>query len=73
MTAALTLRFDDGTEKVIELEKAIELDLGPRAKKSLEFRETSKGSWIMTFTSTLMEGRKLAKDFLSVSKNGSVA
>lgn len=64
--AKLTVYFDDGTSKDIVLEKAIEIDTA--GKQELSFRETAKG-WVMTFTKSILDGKKLGKKFIECSKN----
>lgn len=66
MTANLTIEFEDGTTKTIQLERAFEIDTTPPLKQSIEFRETNKG-WVMSFTKPLFEGKKFKS--IQVSKN----
>lgn len=66
MTALLTISFDDGTTKQIVVDKAIEVDTSS-TQQELSFRRTKKG-WVMAFTKSLLDGKKLANDFLTASK-----
>lgn len=67
MTATLKINFDDGSSKEITLHKAIEMRVGPERKQSIEFRETSDGTWVMAFTSPLFESKKFSN--IEVFKN----
>jgi hypothetical protein len=69
MSALLTLRFDDGTERVITLKNSIEMNVSPERKQSIEFRETNDGVWVMAFTKPVLQGKKLAVNFLEVRKD----
>lgn len=59
MTARLTIEFEDGSSKVIELAKAVEIDLPAGRPQSIDLRQTNNGSWVMAFTKALFEGKKL--------------
>lgn len=58
-TAILTLTFEDGHQQHIRIKGTIELGVTPQAKQSIEFRETSGGSWVMAFTKPIFNGRKI--------------
>lgn len=64
--AKLTLSFDDGTTKEIIIDRVLQFDV-PGA--SIGFNQQPKdGTWYMHFKTGLFEGKKLADDFLTVSK-----
>lgn len=65
--AKLDLKYEDGTEKNIILEKVIEINV-PNYNE-ICFRETKDKTWIMTITNSMLkEESLLADDFLQVSK-----
>ena len=66
MTATLTITFDDGSSRQITVEKAVEVNTSTEFQE-LSFRSTRKG-WVMAFTKSLFEGKKLADNFLNASK-----
>jgi hypothetical protein len=57
----LTLTFKDGTTKTIELKNAIEIDVKGPHKQSIEFRQTNGDTWIMSFTKSFFDGKKISK------------
>ena len=59
MKASLTLDFEDGSQTVLTLSKAIEINTLPQTKQSLCFNQTSKGDWVMSFTKAMFEGKKI--------------
>ncbi len=65
--AILSLIFDDGTTKEIELIKCIVSD--HQGKEEIAFRQSHNG-WIMYVTEKTLRGKKLASDlFLTVNKD----
>lgn len=66
MTATLSINFEDGTSKQIELTSVIEMRITPERRQSLEFRETTKG-WVMAYTTPLFEDKKISD--ISIYKN----
>ena len=53
----MSIEFEDGSIKEIELNRAIEIDIPPTRKQSIAFGETKNG-WLMSFTKPLFEGKK---------------
>jgi hypothetical protein len=58
-TATVTINFEDGTTKEIKLNYAVEINTSADKLKCLEIRETRSGEWILSFTASLFEGKKL--------------
>lgn len=69
LKAKLFLNYEDGSWLRIDLDHVIEIDIAEGRKQSIEFRQT-KDNWIMSITKPLLQDRKLAKDFITVSKIG---
>lgn len=67
MTATLEINYEDGSKETILLEKVIELQLPDDRPKSLSFNQTTKGTWLMTITKNLFNGKKF--DNVYCSKN----
>ncbi len=65
-TATVILTFDDGSQETITLDKC--LVVGTK-NEALEIRKSREG-WLMVITEGLLRGRKLAKHFLSIRKDG---
>lgn len=63
--AKLTINFDDGSSKEIIIDHALMIDV---PGESIGFNQNKKGAWNMYFKPQLLEGKNLAKDFLTVSK-----
>ncbi len=57
--ATLTLTFEDGSSKQIDVHVAIEIDVSPERKQSIEFRQSSNGKWVMSFTKPIFEGKRI--------------
>jgi len=64
----LSIQFDDGSQKVIELDHVLVLNLPPGRARSLCFQENKGGRWTMVVTSETLDGKKLADEFLSARK-----
>ncbi len=59
MNATLTIEFEDGTSKVIDLgPKCIEIDISPESRQSIAINGNAAGSFLMSFTKPLMDGKK---------------
>ena len=61
-TGTVTINFEDGTSKEIKLAYAVSINTSDDKLKCLEIRETRGGEWILSFTTSLFEGKKL-RDF----------
>lgn len=68
MKATLLIYFDDGSYRELIIDKAVELDVSPNRRQSIEFRETAKG-WVMSYAKPLLLGQKLSEgQFLLATK-----
>lgn len=65
--ATMTILFEDGTERVIDLgQKCVEIDLPDAAKQSISVHQTPRGEYRMSFTKPLMVGKKFQS--ITISK-----
>ncbi len=60
MKATLTLTFEDGSTRELELQHAVEIGVGPQAKESISFHQKASGEWIMAFTKPTFQGKKIS-------------
>jgi hypothetical protein len=66
MTATLVIKFEDGTETVITLDKFIEIKLPPENPQSMCVLQDKRGRFILNATSSLLQGKRFQE--ISITK-----
>lgn len=66
MKAELKITFEDGSSKIIEIKKAIEIDCEHK-RESISINQTKKGYFVMSFMKSIFEGKKFSN--ISITKD----